>query len=232
MDRFIPLTILIALRFSLAGMWWTEFLSALLLPDRDNKRFHLSKELQKLACSKASLSPVQSVSPLPPLLAVEALTSVTAWAGRKLTFSSLLCCWGCCCPLVSVARGPQGRHCRGSAFSRSSPGVGLDFSSGAGSARSCCRLAVLLSCPKQVLPGAHWPSHGCARLERSQERREALLSCSASGAWAGLQRAVPHTGPWWASLRQCNMALGFTWCGGLLGRPEGHRWSQTSVQAK
>lgn len=60
-----------------------ESLSALLLPDRDNKRFHLSEELQKLACSKASLSPVQSISPLPPLSAAEALTSVTAWARRK-----------------------------------------------------------------------------------------------------------------------------------------------------
>lgn len=53
-----------------------------LVSDRDNKKCHLSGKLQKLAYSKASLSPDQSISLLPPLSPAEALTSVMAWVGR------------------------------------------------------------------------------------------------------------------------------------------------------
>lgn len=62
MDSFIPLTILASPEICLAGMWLTEPLSALLLPDRDNERFHLFEELQKLAQDEAFLGPAASSS--------------------------------------------------------------------------------------------------------------------------------------------------------------------------
>lgn len=152
MDRFIPLTILIALRFPLQVCGELS-LYQFLLPDRDNKRCHLSDELQKLAYNKASLSPVQSICPLS---AAEALTSVMAWAGRKSSGNlpsftvgvvAVLWSWWQAAKGVSIQQ-EQLWGCTGFLLCFWQSKVTLPS-----------HLPAPQSCVKDVVPGAHWPSH-------------------------------------------------------------------------
>lgn len=157
-----------------------------LLLDRDNKRCHLSDELQKLAYSKASLSPVQSISPLSPLSAAEALTSVMARAGRKssgnlLSFTvgvvAVLWSWWQAAKGVSIQQ-EQLWGCTGFllCFWQSKAVLPSPCPAELSEGRcSRCSLAKSLMCLTGEVPG---------------HERETLVSCSAPGAHAGWQHGV------------------------------------------
>lgn len=154
---------------------------------------------------------------LPAPLAAEALTSVTARAGRKQAVLT----W---CPLfppsllrvlLSSSLGgvwSLGQAAKGSVFNNSSLGVILFFS-------PCCRV--------ELFEASSFRSSWAKLLYLTREvpeRRETLLSCGASGAWSGCSTWCCTCGPGGFS---CCTATGPWILPGLgfLVMPECHQWS-------
>lgn len=113
-----------------------------------------------------------------------------------------------------LSSGVGDRQQKGSAFSRSSPGVVLDFSFVFGRARSCCHLPAPQSCLKDAEPGQvievfNW------RVPDPPE-----LQCTGGSHWLAACGAKPS----WVSFLQCGAALALTW-EGPLAMSEGYQWS-------
>lgn len=176
-----------------------------------------------MACSKASLSPVQSISPLPFLSRVQSLTSVTAWAGRKQHGDFLFPH-----PLWGVVLSPApGRW----SSAQAAKGVSIQQAQAwhhTGFLLLCWQCKVLLpsQCPAELSEASSRRSlaKSLVRLTRELlDRRETVLSHHASEVCVGLQ----HTDG------------GFSCCSviqpwilpdvRLLGMPEGHQWSHSDL---